>query len=677
MTEVNEPPPLVITRFVVKPTGVLSSALDVAWEPSGDSPLPTRQQYHLEVRPADESVAWTRFTVRSARMARIPTQAVKHRAAMKRTELFEARVAMVDGSRPLVWSATELASALRPEAMTPSSEMTTERPTSRPATPPSGPATAASPANVRGSGVPDVHLLDLECVHVSDGIRLTASWDCRTTDGRPSWAPEFEITVRVAGTDQWTSRRTTTMTFQGVFRVRNVAHLDVRLRARLGGQVGAWTPIRPVAANSSHRHLVETGDRQVPPPQATRPTTPPRASRTSNVPPEITMVRAVAVPAGVLVTSTWRHPAADIPRAGLTFELAVRSTRLGAPWARSTTPKRMYRAIVRDTGLDGLELRVRASTDSGPGPWSAIRRAEVTGGRNRTTPDEATPEAHQPPEDTAEALRALRSMFLADVTALQQRLLSHEALRAQIPVAASGGHPLSAVAPSGATAAASAPRTRRELRASRGANDSPPADDTGTLELAAMTELVQRLTERINTLSAEIVDERARRLGLEGEVERVADRVALLEVALQRQPASAPASRYPETGEGSPSEPAGAGSPPERVEDARALARILVDSELYSDRLAKAGRAAPDQAAARALLETLAVHNYLLLPDLSVKIGVAPNRIRPLIAVLRRLLNIDGYDVLQIVGDRVVLNWDLAVEQFELPGNLVQRTLLS
>lgn len=657
----------VITRFVVKPTGALSHALELAWELVGDDPAPARQRYLVEVRPSEASAAWTRVTVRTARVVRIAASAIKRKQGAARADVYEARVAFAEGGGPITWSGSEYASALRPEAMASA------------AAPPRRTVAEVAPLSV---DVPLAHVLDATCERGRDGIRLTASWGCRTADGRSTWAPEFEIAVTEAGADRWAIARTTQMRYAAAITSGEPSALEIKVRARLGGRDGAWSSVRSVAIRDARPPRRETAAPRPAPTRRVTGATETRALRAVEAPPEVTLLRAAAVPEGVVVTSTWQSPAAAPVDADLTFHVAIRSTRPDAEWVSSSTARRAFRAIVRDTTFEGIQFRVRAATRSRTGPWSRIVGADVSGRRRPALgtdatatqgPGSKTPETPETPETpvTPEELNAQRAALHAAVLALQRKLSARAEANGLLPA-----HDAS-LAPS-AQADESVPRTRRERRVLRDGSDARPDARGEVLEVAAIGEMVQRLSARVAALVDEVAQERVRRRALEKDLERALTRVGLLETVVDRDHPSVR----------TPAQPMDAGGVPisdspnledvtlEPDEGALALARTLIDSPLYMDRMAKAGRAAPDPEAARAFLESLAVRNFARMSDLAEAAGLAPNQIRPLVAVLRRLLNIDGYDVLRTVGDRVAMDWALATEQFELTVDSAHRDLL-
>jgi hypothetical protein len=95
----------------------------------------------------------------------------------------------------------------------------------------------------------------------------------------------------------------------------------------------------------------------------------------------------------------------------------------------------------------------------------------------------------------------------------------------------------------------------------------------------------------------------------------------------------------------------------------------LLASEVYLAQKAASGRVAPADERIRALLEALDDRGgKLTQPALAQRLGLSPVRIRGTVAAVRRLLNVDGYDVLTLdeESDTVVLNLELLRVQFEI-----------
>lgn len=104
-----------------------------------------------------------------------------------------------------------------------------------------------------------------------------------------------------------------------------------------------------------------------------------------------------------------------------------------------------------------------------------------------------------------------------------------------------------------------------------------------------------------------------------------------------------------------------------------ALGVSLVDrlflSEVFAEQKKLGGRAAVPDDRARAILGALLGHGgKLLRPALSLQVDLPSMRVNGYLTQLRKVLNVDGYDVLSIDADSdtVSLDRDLLVTQFEL-----------
>ena len=100
------------------------------------------------------------------------------------------------------------------------------------------------------------------------------------------------------------------------------------------------------------------------------------------------------------------------------------------------------------------------------------------------------------------------------------------------------------------------------------------------------------------------------------------------------------------------------------------LAGALLGSAQFLRQRAAAGRAAPPDSVTRAVIAgLLSAHGRASISNLSVASGVGPSELRRAFQGLRRLLNIDGYDVITIDESGAArLTVELLVEQFELPS---------
>ncbi|MBM4093573.1 MAG: BREX-2 system phosphatase PglZ, partial [Planctomycetes bacterium] len=97
--------------------------------------------------------------------------------------------------------------------------------------------------------------------------------------------------------------------------------------------------------------------------------------------------------------------------------------------------------------------------------------------------------------------------------------------------------------------------------------------------------------------------------------------------------------------------------------------KALLKCEVFAHQKLIAGRARIEDAVLRRLLQTLASRGGSMTnPALAAAIGVAENRLNGLLAVLQRLLNVEGYPILdrQEASNTVVLNVPLLKKQFEL-----------
>ena len=101
------------------------------------------------------------------------------------------------------------------------------------------------------------------------------------------------------------------------------------------------------------------------------------------------------------------------------------------------------------------------------------------------------------------------------------------------------------------------------------------------------------------------------------------------------------------------------------------LARAVVSSEVFTRQAARAGRAAlPDATVARVLTVLLAGNGRAHRDTVATAAGVPAGRFPPTLAMLRRLLNVDGYDVVSMDPDgvTVVLDAPLMRTQFRVVG---------
>ncbi len=99
------------------------------------------------------------------------------------------------------------------------------------------------------------------------------------------------------------------------------------------------------------------------------------------------------------------------------------------------------------------------------------------------------------------------------------------------------------------------------------------------------------------------------------------------------------------------------------------LVDALLESAVYAAQRARAGRGAPDDMRVRALVGALLAHGGRLHEQtLAGTAAIPAARLRTVLAALRKLLNVEGYDVVGIDADRVTVVLDEALlrEQFRL-----------
>ena len=100
-----------------------------------------------------------------------------------------------------------------------------------------------------------------------------------------------------------------------------------------------------------------------------------------------------------------------------------------------------------------------------------------------------------------------------------------------------------------------------------------------------------------------------------------------------------------------------------------ALVDALLGSAVYAAQRLRAGRAAPDDVRVRALVGALIAHGGRLHEQTLASVAAIPAaRLRTVLAAVRKLLNVEGYDVVGIDADRVTVVLDEALlrEQFRL-----------
>ena len=100
-----------------------------------------------------------------------------------------------------------------------------------------------------------------------------------------------------------------------------------------------------------------------------------------------------------------------------------------------------------------------------------------------------------------------------------------------------------------------------------------------------------------------------------------------------------------------------------------ALVDALVGCAVYADQRRRAGRTAPDDARVRAVIGALLRHDGRLHETtLAAAADIPAMRLRNVLAAVRKLLNVEGYDVLALDPDQVTVVLDLPLlrEQFRL-----------
>jgi hypothetical protein len=100
--------------------------------------------------------------------------------------------------------------------------------------------------------------------------------------------------------------------------------------------------------------------------------------------------------------------------------------------------------------------------------------------------------------------------------------------------------------------------------------------------------------------------------------------------------------------------------------DGPAWIATLLQSGRYADQRAMAGRVAPADAQVEALLRLLdRVGGRVPVASVAPALGIAPVRVRGVIAGIRRILNVEGYTVLdEDAGDTLTINRQLLFTQF-------------
>lgn len=116
-------------------------------------------------------------------------------------------------------------------------------------------------------------------------------------------------------------------------------------------------------------------------------------------------------------------------------------------------------------------------------------------------------------------------------------------------------------------------------------------------------------------------------------------------------------------------EPVAPVDPPRASDPLAALTEALLASSVYADQRRRAGRSAPDDPRVRAVLNALLRNDGRLHETtLASAARIPAPRLRNVLAAVRKLLNVEGYDVLGVDADQVtvVLDVPLLHEQFHL-----------
>lgn len=140
------------------------------------------------------------------------------------------------------------------------------------------------------------------------------------------------------------------------------------------------------------------------------------------------------------------------------------------------------------------------------------------------------------------------------------------------------------------------------------------------------------------------------------------DRPTVLNDVVPRKPAEAEPTLF----DPAPATPPATDTAGDQVD---ALIESLLTSAVYGDQRRRAGRAAPDDDRVRAILSSL-VRNDGRLHEATLAglAGIPAPRLRNVLAAVRKLLNVEGYDVLGIDPDQVTVVLDLPLlrEQFQI-----------
>ncbi|HCX85682.1 MAG TPA: hypothetical protein DHV14_11215 [Micrococcales bacterium] len=475
----------------------------------------------------------------------------------------------------------------------------------------------------------------------------------------PLGLQRFRVAVRPSGLGGWTN-----VTVKGAHMTRVAARA---VKSDLGPQTyearvarlhsdgrTVWSQVATASARPPSQarssEVQESGEktRQVPASARVPDVT------SAEAPPRIVTCQMRAEAGARVIDAGWIVPDAIRRSPGLEFEVNVKPEGSAVPWAVARTRKTSYRAR---TSADRrrLILRVRAVIRGTPGPWSAIERAVLAdlpeAERASPSDDESDSQLGSPA-----ALHDLRSALGRDLGELHRRLSLHAHFASLLQARAAEAEP----EPTGEEPKA---LTRREMRASRA---SMPHVAEGQGEVFAMGLELQRLDREVETLNARLADEQASRRELERLLDRLSERLERLERS-ESEPGLLAARQS-----AAPWKPDFAAQSPRRADSlspahvSGAKVPALISSERYRERVTRAGRMAPDGRTAWLLLSALVERDWMPPDELATAVKMGADQLRGSLAALRRLLNIDGYEVLRVSDTEVSVDWALAAEQFQL-----------
>ena len=97
----------------------------------------------------------------------------------------------------------------------------------------------------------------------------------------------------------------------------------------------------------------------------------------------------------------------------------------------------------------------------------------------------------------------------------------------------------------------------------------------------------------------------------------------------------------------------------------------LFSSPIYKEQVQRTRRTAVDEPRLRAILEALLDRKSMTQAGLSLKLGIPAHRLGLVLNAVRRILNVEGYAVLEIHHESgmVTLVKELLEQQFDLKGN--------